>query len=116
MPVPKYELDADDRIQSEYTPATAPLSLTDIVKLVGEEYVEDTLVTTLVGVPVHDVDEITKADPSPATLTKPAPVIATVDRDALAGITVGDSEVTLRMLSGPASMYVRYAANLTQTW
>ena len=103
--VPKYDDVEEVRKHNEYTPATALLSLTYSVTLVGEEYAEDTLVTTLVGVPLHTVDDITNADQSEATSTRPAPVTPIVDTAVLAAITLGDKDVTLITLRPPASTY-----------
>ena len=77
-PLEKYELVDDARMHKEYTPAKAPVSTTLKVVSVDDEKTELTLVTTLVGVPVHALDEMTNADVSPDTFTNPAPLI-TID-------------------------------------
>ena len=77
-PVEKYELLEDIRIHKEYVPATEPVSTTISVVSVDDEKAEVTLVTTLVGVPVHELDEIIKADESLDRSTNPAPFIMIV--------------------------------------
>ena len=102
-PLEKYALVDDVRIHKEYAPATAPVSttLSDISE--DDENAELTLVTTLVGVPVHELDEITKADESEDTFTKPAPFINIACAVALStGITLGVNEVMDTMLKMPA--------------
>ena len=77
-PLEKYELVEDVRMHKEYTPAKAPVFTTLNVMTFDEKNAELTLVTTLVGVPVHALDEMTNADVSPDTFTNPAPLI-TID-------------------------------------
>ena len=77
-PLEKYELVEDARMHKEYTPATASVSTTFNVISVGDENTALTLVTTLVGVPVHELDDMTNADESPETFKNPAPLI-TID-------------------------------------
>ena len=102
-PLEKYVLVDDVRIHNEYAPATAPVSttLSDISE--DDENTELTLVTTLVGVAVHEIDEITNADPSLDTSTNPAPLITIACAVALStGITLGFNETTDKMLKMPA--------------
>ena len=102
----KYELVDDVRIHNEYTPATAPVSTTLKVISVDEENTELTLVTTLVGVPVHALDEMTNADESPDTFTNPAPFTTIACPVALkTEIALGVNEVTEMMLKAPIKKY-----------
>ena len=105
-PVAKYG-DVDDvRKHSEYTPAAAPLALTDSITLVADTNDEATLVATLVGEPLlHAVDDTTNADPSLLTSNRPAPLTSIAAAEALASITLGVSDVTLTTFSPPASTY-----------
>ena len=77
-PLEKYELVDDVRIHNEYIPATDPVSTTLKVMSVDDENTELILVTTLVGVPVHEPDEITNAAESPLTFTNATPLSAIV--------------------------------------
>ena len=94
-PLEKYELVDDVRMHSEYNPATAPVSTTLRVISVDEENTELTLVTTLVGVPVHELNEMTNALLSPFTFASPTPLI-TIDCPVPVntGITFGVNEET----------------------
>ena len=103
IPLEKYELVADVLIYNEYTPATAPVSTTLRVVSVDDENTELTLVTTLVGVPLHELDDITNADGSADTFTNPTPLITIVCPLPLStGITLGVKEVTDTMSKMPA--------------
>ena len=94
-PLEKYELVDDVRMHNEYTPVTAPVSTTLSIISEDDENTELTLVTTLVGMPVHELDEMTNADESPDTLTNPAP-LTTIDCPAPLsnGMTFGVKDVT----------------------
>ena len=87
----------------EYTPALDPVSTTLNTIDVELTNTELTLVTALDGVPVHTVDEITKAEESALTFTSPAPtteIVCTVPLNT--GITLGINEVTDTMSNEPA--------------
>ena len=90
-------------MHNEYTPAVAPVSTTLSVIEVDDESTELTLVTALVGVAVHELDAITKADESPDTSTNPAPLIK-IDWPVPLNtvITLGIKEVTDTMLKALA--------------
>ena len=105
-PVAKYG-DVDDvRKHSEYTPAAAPLALTDSITLVADTNDEATLVATLIGKPLlHALDDTTNADPSLLTFTSPTPTTAIDDTAPLAAITLGVSDVTLNTFTPPTSTY-----------
>ena len=64
-------------MHTEYVPAIAPVSTIVSVMSVEEVYTEFTLVTALVGVPAHKVEDMTNADTSPDTSTNPAPLTST---------------------------------------
>ena len=66
--------------------------------------VELTLVTTLLGLE-HDAEDITKAEPSEVTLTRPVPATVTVGAVVYAGMIAGESEVTVRTVSVPTREY-----------
>ena len=103
-PLEKYELVDDVRIHNEYTPAAAPVSTTFSAICVGDANTELTLVTALVGVPLHELGEMTNADESPDTFTKPAPLTPMVWAVPLmTAMTLGVNDVTDTMLNTPAS-------------
>ena len=73
---------------------------------VDEEKTELTLVTALVGVAEHELDEMTNAEESPDTFTKPTPLTAIVCAVPLnTGITLGTKDVTDTMEIAPAPKY-----------
>ena len=74
-PFEKYALVGEVRMHNEYTPATEPVSTTFSAVKVDDVKIELTLVTALVGVPVHELDDITNADASADPFTNPAPLI-----------------------------------------
>ena len=104
-PVAKYDDVEDVRRHSEYTPAAAPLALTDSITLVADTNDEATPVTTLLGAPLHALDDTTNADPSLLTSNRPAPLTPIKDSDALAAITFGHTDVTLTTFSPSTSTY-----------
>ena len=114
-PVAKYADVEDVRRHSEYTPAAAPLALTDSVTLVADTNDEATPVTTLLGAPLHALDDTTNADPSLLTSNRPAPLTPTVDSDALAASTFGHTDVTLTTFSPPASTYANVGDHRAHT-
>ena len=102
-PLEKYELVDDVRIHNEYTPATEPVSTTLNATSVDDENTELTLINTLAGVPVHELDDITNADESAFTFTNPEPLITMVCTVELnTGITFGVNAVTDTMSKTPA--------------
>ena len=105
-PLEKYELVDDVRMHNKYVPANAPVSTTLNVTLFEEEKMELTLVTALIGVPVHELDDITNADESLETSTNPTPLI-TIDWAVTlnTGMTLGVNEVSDTILTTPASKY-----------
>ena len=80
----------------------APVSTTLRVTRLDDEKMEITHVTALVGIAVHELDAITKADESSDTFTNPAPLITIVCAiTASVGITLGVNEATETMSKMP---------------
>ena len=104
-PLQKYADSLDVRTHSEYAPAATPLSFTTNTTLDDETYVLCTLATTLVGVPVHPLDEITNAPASALISTRPSPFSVTVDATLPTPITLGETADTLITFRPPASTY-----------
>ena len=103
-PVQKYELPDDKRMHTAYTPAAAPLALTDSVIAFADVNTDATLVDATAE---HDTvdDAITNAAESPLTFTRPAPAKATDCTTLVAPITLGVTDVTDTTLSDPAVTY-----------
>ena len=103
-PVQKYELPEDKRRHTAYTPAAAPLSLTDSVIAFADVNTDATLVDATAE---HDTvdDAITNAAESPLTFTRPAPAKATDCTTLVAAITLGVSDVTDTTSNEPATKY-----------
>ena len=113
-PLEKYTLVVESRIHSKYTPAVAPFAFTvseTLVELVNDD---TTLVTADVGVPLQ-FPEITNPPASAATFTNPAPLTVNVCVTALAGITLGTTDVTDSKSNDPASKYGDTALHRTHS-
>ena len=76
--------------------------------------VELTLVTTLLAL-VHDAEDITKAELSAVTVTRPVPATVTVGAVEETGMMDGESDETVRTLRVPTREYGNVAFHRTQS-
>ena len=76
--------------------------------------------TTLIGVPVHELDERTNADESPDTSKNPVPLIAITCEVPFSplsiGITLGVNDVTETTLRTPTAKYGEKVVQRPHNW